>query len=444
MADPDSDLDPDFHPVPHSAADGAASPIDVDAVDAVCTSSRSPSPERVLRRSSRVRTRSTRPSAVIDIPDSPPSSPTPRRLEQIAYVTPAELGLPLTSTAASLRVLVHPVAAALISLHAHLTKTEVIGVLGGTVHSPPGGGRVVVVAEAFAVRAVAERELSRTGRNAYMEVELDPESSVEVQARVESKGLQVVGWYHSHPDKMFTVEPSRVDIENQCNYQTLLFKESPFVAAIIAPYNKDLPDQAPAVEFWQTWDRDVPLLLPHEVDCLVDVPRTVLPLYWPAEPAIGRSFPLSALADECMLLIDEYKTSVRRVHLSSRWRGPRSCADKLRGALLELADVCGGGDGDGIGVEANGGVPNGNGGHASNDSGPGPPLPQAAAAVVQTCPSQKQLFQLGQKELFQMCVHRVVDHAESAYEAVAQHEAQVRAERRRRAQEQRAKRSRKR
>lgn len=388
------------------------------------------SSEPALRRSSRVRARPSN-SEVVDIADSPPSSPAPRRLEQFAYVTPAELGLPTDSAPAMLRVLVHPVAAALISMHAHLIKTEVIGMLGGTVYDEKDGGRVVVVAEAFAVRAVAEGELSRTGRNAYMEVELDPESSVEVSSRVEGKGLQVVGWYHSHPDKMFTVEPSRVDIENQCNYQTLLFKERPFVAAIIAPYNKDLPDCAPALEFWQTWEGDIPLQLPHQIDSLADVPRIALPQYWSDTPGTQRTFPLNAFANECMLLVDEYKKSAKRVRLATRWRGTTNCGDKLRTALLALGNIWGS---IGCGESGNMSAWNGNdvvtgNGHSSHmPNGPEPPQVSIAQQV----------------QLYRACIHRVLDHAELAYEAEANREAEEREERRRQNLAQRSKRSRKR
>jgi proteasome lid subunit RPN8/RPN11 len=46
---------------------------------------------------------------------------------------------------------------------------------------------------------------------------MDPVSEMDAREVFEKKGLQVVGWYHSHPT--FEPEPSIRDIENQASYQ---------------------------------------------------------------------------------------------------------------------------------------------------------------------------------------------------------------------------------
>jgi proteasome lid subunit RPN8/RPN11 len=39
-----------------------------------------------------------------------------------------------------------------------------------------------------------------------------PQSQVQTHALIEEAGLEIVGWYHSHPD--FGVDPSNIDIVN--------------------------------------------------------------------------------------------------------------------------------------------------------------------------------------------------------------------------------------
>lgn len=46
---------------------------------------------------------------------------------------------------------------------------------------------------------------------------MDPVSEMAARDLFEQKGLQVVGWYHSHPT--FEPEPSIRDIETQGSYQ---------------------------------------------------------------------------------------------------------------------------------------------------------------------------------------------------------------------------------
>lgn len=283
-----------------------------------------------LRRSTRVRKKPTAPSLR---QRSPPAS---IRLEQVALQTASALGLSPTCAAARLRVRMHPVAAAMISVHAHLTRTEVIGYLGGAVHETTRDNERVtdiIIAEAFPAQCLPDRTLARTGRSAYTEVEISPESSVEVVTRVALKGLSVVGWYHSHPDARFTVEPSRVDIENQHNYQTYMFKEAPFVAAIIAPYNEQLPDHNPDLQFFYVHGTDVPLQVPCLVEPLADVPAHVMP----AE-MVGchRPFPLDSLLAESFNLVSSYATFAKRVRLHDSWRDDVTGVQKLQRALLDL------------------------------------------------------------------------------------------------------------
>ena len=46
---------------------------------------------------------------------------------------------------------------------------------------------------------------------------MDPQSEMEAREAFAVKGLDVVGWYHSHPT--FEPDPSIRDLENQATYQ---------------------------------------------------------------------------------------------------------------------------------------------------------------------------------------------------------------------------------
>lgn len=58
-------------------------------------------------------------------------------------------------------------------------------------------------------------------------------------------GLEIIGWYHSHP--LFPPNPSACDVTNQFNFQELFNSRNeglnPFIGLIISPYDKKLPDE---------------------------------------------------------------------------------------------------------------------------------------------------------------------------------------------------------
>ena len=112
---------------------------------------------------------------------------------------------------------------------------EIIGLLGGRVERTQGGRPVVRVEEAFPVREIRTEDDT-------INVEMDPESEVEVRAKMADAGLIAVGWYHSHPS--FPAVPSVIDLTNQLRYQRLVREEDglePWIAAIVSPYNKTRP-----------------------------------------------------------------------------------------------------------------------------------------------------------------------------------------------------------
>jgi len=60
-------------------------------------------------------------------------------------------------------------------------------------------------------------------------------SQTEASETIQYAGLEVVGWYHSHPT--FLPNPSLQDIETQVRVQQWFDKtDAPFVGIIVAPY----------------------------------------------------------------------------------------------------------------------------------------------------------------------------------------------------------------
>ncbi|KAI9247234.1 hypothetical protein BY458DRAFT_527392 [Sporodiniella umbellata] len=113
--------------------------------------------------------------------------------------------------------------------HAHLAYTEIIGLLGGRFLKDEEGQSKLKVEYVFPCRSAS------TGT----QCEMDPDSEIAARELFQQKGLDVVGWYHSHPT--FEPQPSIRDIENQTSYQDLFRVESsgdePFIGFIISPYN---------------------------------------------------------------------------------------------------------------------------------------------------------------------------------------------------------------
>ena len=48
---------------------------------------------------------------------------------------------------------------------------------------------------------------------------MHPECAENKQKEIESKGMELIGWYHSHPK--FEVNPSHIDVINHEMYQKM-------------------------------------------------------------------------------------------------------------------------------------------------------------------------------------------------------------------------------
>ncbi|KAJ1959310.1 hypothetical protein IWQ62_004661 [Dispira parvispora] len=221
--------------------------------------------------------------------------------------------------------------------HAHLMESEIIGFLAGRWDPET---RQLVVQYAFPCRA-----LRTPGQNASVNVEMDPTSEFEVRQAILDRDLQVVGWYHSHP--CFLPDPSLVDLENQCNYQSLFANQTtraePFVGAIVGPYDPNLPGLVSVVN-WFYVDRErahslaggygsrqagKPVAMAQVSDPSLVAKRLVF------EYSQDEEIPRWQ-ADLWLQLPERYQLEPMRAHLNERWK-IGSGETRLQKLLVSLA-----------------------------------------------------------------------------------------------------------
>jgi proteasome lid subunit RPN8/RPN11 len=223
----------------------------------------------------------------------------------------------------------------------------------------------IYIMEAFPARCVEAKVLAKTGRDAFSEVEMDPESDVEVRTRIVQKGMSIVGWYHSHP--FFSTDPSEVDVENQHNYQTLLFGGAPYVAAIVTPYWECLPDWRGKIDlFYVQTENLTPVALDYSNSAGLPpmnpsttyyyaaastsasmysmAPREGVPLESSSTDGVVPlhrmnaemlPYQLASLENEAMNLISHYSQYTKRIDLLSYWRDQMTCLEKLRRTICD-------------------------------------------------------------------------------------------------------------
>lgn len=92
----------------------------------------------------------------------------------------------------------------IMDMHAHVSRGEVIGLLGGTFNKEE---------EVLRVCAAEPCNSVSTG----LQCEMDPVSQTQACDMLSSLGFSVVGWYHSHPS--FHPNPSVRDISTQDQFQ---------------------------------------------------------------------------------------------------------------------------------------------------------------------------------------------------------------------------------
>lgn len=151
---------------------------------------------------------------------------------------------------------------------------------------------------------------------------MDPESEIEIRKQIEQRHLQVVGWYHSHPN--FPPHPSIRDIENQNAYQKLFVDEEhrkePFVGAIFGTFDPRMPTSESIVS-WFYVDSVESKGQPYNL-----TPAII------ADPEVG-----PAASSTMAQLVKFYSTFPDRTHFDERWRFALS--DQQRQALAEAKEA---------------------------------------------------------------------------------------------------------
>lgn len=139
---------------------------------------------------------------------------------------------------------VHSNALLVMDFHSHLHTNEIIGLLGG-----------IVTQSTMTVRAAYPcRALPQDTNNGTTNVEMCPSSQEEIQRLIHDSGMEVVGWYHSHPT--FEPNPSLIDIANQASYQEFCHNEdqgkTPWAGCIISPYCRSATAFASTINWFYT------------------------------------------------------------------------------------------------------------------------------------------------------------------------------------------------
>ncbi|KAG8003421.1 Histone H2A deubiquitinase MYSM1 [Nibea albiflora] len=126
--------------------------------------------------------------------------------------------------------------------HAHVSRGEVIGLLGGTF--------------------IEEEKV--------LKCEMDPVSQTQACDVLSSLGFSVVGWYHSHPS--FHPNPSVRDINTQDQFQSYFSRGgAPFIGMIVSPYdpaNRSPHSQTTCLLVKESQEPSGPQKLPYRFDFL--------------------------------------------------------------------------------------------------------------------------------------------------------------------------------
>uniref|UniRef100_A0A8C4Y0M8 MPN domain containing n=1 Tax=Gopherus evgoodei TaxID=1825980 RepID=A0A8C4Y0M8_9SAUR len=196
----------------------------------------------------------------------------------------------------------------LLDFHSHLTRSEVVGYLGGRWDT---SSQVLTVLRAFPCR-------TRLG---------DAESAAAVEEEICQnlfmRGLALVGWYHSHP--FSHALPSLQDIDAQMDYQLKLQGSNnrfqPCLALICAPGSSCGPQGCAWLEATL-----LPFLLQQRPNDY-GIPMEVEVTY------VQDGFLTNDVLHEMMLLVEFYKGAPDLVKFQDIWSQEQTYLDKLKGSL---------------------------------------------------------------------------------------------------------------
>ncbi|XP_062493126.1 MPN domain-containing protein isoform X1 [Pezoporus occidentalis] len=196
----------------------------------------------------------------------------------------------------------------LLDFHSHLTRSEVVGYLGGRWDT---NTQLLTVLRAFPCR-------TRLG-----DAEAAGAVEEEICQSLFLRGLSLVGWYHSHP--FGPALPSLHDIDAQMDYQLKLQGSGnsfqPCLALICGPYYHGNPGvESKIAPFWVM---PPPEQRPNDYGIPMDVEVAY----------IQDGFLTNDVLQEMTLLVDFYKGAPDLVKFQELWSQDQTYLDKLKGSL---------------------------------------------------------------------------------------------------------------
>ncbi|KAM8764178.1 MPN domain-containing protein isoform 3-T3 [Rhynchonycteris naso] len=196
----------------------------------------------------------------------------------------------------------------LLDFHSHLTRSEVVGYLGGRWDI---NSQMLTVLRAFPCR-------SRLG-----DVDTAATMEEEIYQSLLLRGLSLVGWYHSHPHS--PALPSLQDIDTQMDYQLRLQGSSngfqPCLALLCSPYYSG--NLGPESKISPFWVMPPPEQRPSDYGIPMDVEMAY----------VQDSFLTNDILHEMMLLVEFYKGAPDLVRFQEPWNQEHTYLDKLKISL---------------------------------------------------------------------------------------------------------------
>ncbi|XP_053556086.1 MPN domain-containing protein [Bombina bombina] len=196
----------------------------------------------------------------------------------------------------------------LLDFHSHLTRSEVVGYLGGRWDT---NNQLLSVLRAFPCRSRLKDTDSATA------------VEEEICQNMFLRGLSLVGWYHSHP--MNPAMPSLQDIEAQMDYQLKLQGSEnsfqPCIGIICGPYfqgNQGV--QSTISPFWVMPPAEH---RPNDYGIPMEVEVTYT----------QDSFLTNDILHEMIMLVEFYKGAPDFMSFQDIWNEEKTFLDKLKGSL---------------------------------------------------------------------------------------------------------------
>nr|XP_030735172.1 MPN domain-containing protein isoform X2 [Globicephala melas] len=222
----------------------------------------------------------------------------------------------------------------LLDFHSHLTRSQVVGYLGGRwdINSQSGYlgpvGRGVfgagVDVHAFSrLRAVLTVLRAFPCRSRLGDADTAAAMEEEIYQSLLLRGLSLVGWYHSHPYS--PALPSLQDIDAQMDYQLRLQGSSngfqPCLALLCSPYYSGNP--GPESKISPFWVMPPPEQRPSDYGIPMDVEMAY----------VQDGFLTNDVLHEMMLLVEFYKGAPDLVRFQEPWNQEHTYLDKLKISL---------------------------------------------------------------------------------------------------------------